>query len=159
MDNFVVKPGQPPQPIAPRPLVARLPQKMLAHPQGGALAVLGHVDRAWPTSFTSPRVGPQLQGFRDVIGRILRGDRLGQATDQFDVRRAALSFELSELQRRFELRQAGPAPPDRRLVARPQRRPQLRDPRRPGRPAPRGRYVRVHVGRSLRDRHSRLGGR
>ena len=71
---------------------------MLAHPSGGALAVLGHVDRAWPTSFTSSRVGPQLQGFRDVIARILHGDRLGQATDQFDVRRAALSYELSELQ-------------------------------------------------------------
>lgn len=109
MDNFVVKPGQPPQPIAPRPLVARLPQKMLAHPSGGALAVLGHVDRAWASSFTSSRAGPQLQGFRDVIGHILRGDRLGQATDQFDVRRAALSAELTDLRSDLEFGKQVPA--------------------------------------------------
>lgn len=101
-DDFVVKPGEPPAQIAPRPLVAKLPQKMLAHPGGGALASLGHVDRAWATSFHTPRAGPQLQGFRDVIGRILRGDRLGQATDQFDVRRAALSAELIDLRRDLE---------------------------------------------------------
>ena len=47
----------------------------------GALASLGHIDRAWASSFSTSRVGPQLQGFRDVMGRILRGDRLGQATE------------------------------------------------------------------------------
>lgn len=98
-DDFVVKPGQAPTQIAPRPIVAKLPQKLLAHPNGGALASLGHVDRAWANSFSAPRAGPQLQGFRDVMGRILRGDRLGQATDQFDVRRAALSSELTDLRR------------------------------------------------------------
>ena len=36
------------------------------------------------------------EGFRDVIGRIMQGDRLGQATDQFNIRWAALSTELSE---------------------------------------------------------------
>jgi hypothetical protein len=102
-DDFVVTPGTPPGQIAPRSLVARLPQKMLAHPNGGALAAIGHVDRAWANSFSTPRAGPQLQGFRDVLGRILRGDRLGQATDQFDVRRAALSAELIERQRDVEV--------------------------------------------------------
>jgi len=112
-DDFVVKPGQAPSQIAPRPLVASLPQKMLAHPNGGALASLGHVDRAWASSFSTSRAGPQLQGFRDVMGRILRGDRLGQATDQFDVRRAALSFELTELRRDLEY---GKQIPDRQMA-------------------------------------------
>jgi hypothetical protein len=86
---------------------------MLSHPRGGAMAALGHVDRAWPTSFSSPRAGSQLQGFRDVIARILRGDRLGLATDQFDVRRAALSYELTDLQKDLEF---GKHIPDRQMV-------------------------------------------
>jgi hypothetical protein len=53
-------------------------------------------DRAWSYSFQTPKAAPQLQGFRDVIGRLLRGERLGQATDQFNIRWAALSTELAD---------------------------------------------------------------
>jgi hypothetical protein len=77
-------------------MMARLPQALLAHPDGGALAVLAHVDRAWAYSF---RTGDkaQTQGFRDVIGRLMRGERMGQATDQFNIRWAALSSDLSDV--------------------------------------------------------------
>ncbi len=88
--------GSSPKQIAPRDIVARLPQALLSHTGGGALATLGHVDRAWNFSFQSARATPQLQGFRDVMGRILRGERVGQATDQFNIRWAALSTDLSE---------------------------------------------------------------
>lgn len=93
-DNFD-RLGGSPKNIAPHPMLARLPQALLSHPEGGALAVLAHVDRAWAYSFRSGQTS-QIQGFRDVIGRIMRGDRLGQATDQFNIRWAALSTELSE---------------------------------------------------------------
>jgi hypothetical protein len=33
-----------------------------------------------------------------VIGRLLRGERIGQATDMFNIRWAAISTELSDLQ-------------------------------------------------------------
>jgi hypothetical protein len=95
LDNFNRVQGSA-KTIAPKPMMARLPQALLAHPDGGALAVLAHVDRAWAYSF---RTGDkaQTQGFRDVIGRLMRGERMGQATDQFNIRWAALSSDLSDV--------------------------------------------------------------
>jgi hypothetical protein len=84
--------------IAPRPFISRLPQTLLGRPGGGALAVLAHVERAWAYAFQSERGNAQIQGFRDVIGRLLRGERIGQATDVFNLRWAALSTRLAELQ-------------------------------------------------------------
>ncbi|WP_011298176.1 C25 family cysteine peptidase [Cupriavidus necator] len=98
LDNFSA-PGADSHRIAPYPFTARLPQRLLAHPQGGALAVLGHVDRAWAYSFQSERADPQTQGFRDVVGSLLRGQRVGQATDRFNIRWAALSTELADVLR------------------------------------------------------------
>ena len=47
-------------------------------------------------SFLGDRGSSQSQGFRDVIGRLLRGMRIGNAADEFNKRWAALSAELSE---------------------------------------------------------------
>lgn len=90
--------GATPRRIAPKPFFSSLPQRMLSHPHGGALAVLAHIERAWAYSFQSQRRGAQIQGFRDVIGRLLRGERIGQATDMFNMRWAAIATELSDLQ-------------------------------------------------------------
>ena len=94
-DNFA-RTEAGPRPIAEHPMIARLPQAMLAHPGGSALASLGHIDRAWAYSFVSDRGKGQVQGIRDVLARILSGDRIGHATDQFNVRWAALSTDLTE---------------------------------------------------------------
>lgn len=87
-----------PRQIADKPFLARLPQRLLGHPNGGALAVLAHVERAWAYSFQGQRGGSQVQGFRDVIGRLLGGQRIGQATDMFNLRWAAIATDLSDLQ-------------------------------------------------------------
>lgn len=92
-DNFGLSSGQAPQPLMENPIVARLPQRLLAK---GALASLAHVDRAWAYSFENSRGTPQVQEMRDVMVRILQGQRIGQATDSFNMRWAVLSAELQE---------------------------------------------------------------
>src|SRR5262249_49619536 len=55
------------------------------------------VDRAWAYSFYTSGAGPQVQGFYDVLARILSGDRIGLAVDHFNFHWAALSTDLVEL--------------------------------------------------------------
>lgn len=75
---------QRPQQIAQQPFVARLPQKMLAQGLG---AFVGHVSRAWESSFMAARDGQsQTETFRAVIGELLRGRRTGHATDYLNQR-------------------------------------------------------------------------
>jgi hypothetical protein len=81
-------------------MVARLPQTMLAN---GALAVIAHIDRAFACSFQNERSGPQTQDMRNVLSRIMRGFCLGQALDNFNLRWAILSAELSGLLRDREI--------------------------------------------------------
>jgi hypothetical protein len=73
--------------------LSRLPQKMLGN-ESGALACLGHVERAWAYSFLNPKGQSQADCFRDVIAGILKGDRIGKATDHFNLRWTVLSADL-----------------------------------------------------------------
>jgi hypothetical protein len=70
---------------------------------GGALAVLAHIDRAWTYSFQAGRSAPQTQEFREVMTRVMKGDRIGQCTDQFNLRWAVLSAELADTQRERQM--------------------------------------------------------
>jgi hypothetical protein len=82
--------------LAPQPFVAALPRRLLAHPKGSALAVVGHVDRAWGFSIQPPKMtGSQIGPFRNGLGFILDGSPVGHAiTQQFGQRYAALSAVL-----------------------------------------------------------------
>ncbi len=100
-DNFVERtPGAPARILAPRPFVSRLPRRLLAHPKGGALAVVAHVDRAWTFSFLWPGLGRQIQVFRDAFFRLLDGQPLGWALEAFGRRCAELSCDLAECEDR-----------------------------------------------------------
>jgi hypothetical protein len=88
--------------LAPAPLIARLPLRMLGHPGGGALAVVGHVDRAWGSTFLwvdAQRKGQtqkHLDVFESMLDGVLAGKRLGYAMESFNLRYAELASDLSE---------------------------------------------------------------
>src|SRR6185436_12617755 len=86
----------PPQ-LAERAFVARLAQRLLAHPRGGALAVVGHVDRAFPDSIEQPGVGSQIRVFEQALCELLAGKPLGLAMAEFGHRYAELSSDLERL--------------------------------------------------------------
>lgn len=77
---------------AKRPFLARLPQRLLA---SGALAVIGHVDQAWPCSFLWRGMSAQLQVYESTLGEILRGSRIGAAMEYFGQRYAEIGAALS----------------------------------------------------------------
>ncbi len=87
--------GKPPEELAGRAFVARLPQRLLGHPGGGALAVIGHVERAWCHSFIWNGEA-ECQAFESAFLRLLDGYPVGAALEPFATRYSHLSVELQE---------------------------------------------------------------
>lgn len=81
-----------PSELAPAPLVAQLPQRLLAH---GALAFIGHVERAWDYSFLTPGLGSSLDTFRSTLEAVLAGQPIGHAFEYLNDRHLDLSQDLT----------------------------------------------------------------
>jgi hypothetical protein len=79
-DSYYTNGAGTPLEIAPAPLVSKLAQAMLAK---GALAVIGHVDRAFKYGFADPNGATQAQAFRTPIENLMKGQRVGMAADCF----------------------------------------------------------------------------
>ncbi len=95
-DEFSRRPDTQPRQIAPRPLIAPLAQQMLGHAGGGALAFIGHVERAWAYAFAWPGAeGAQLAVFEDTLGSLFDGCTVGYAMEVFNERYAELATELA----------------------------------------------------------------
>lgn len=83
--------------IAPEPFVAALPRRLLAHPNGGALACIAHVERAWGTSITGLASSPQIRAFQRSLANLLVGKPAGVAVQEFNDLSATLSEVLARL--------------------------------------------------------------
>jgi hypothetical protein len=100
-DPYVHEPGAPPPAIAPAPFVAALPKALLSHQRGAALAVVGHVERAWGYSFLSTSNQALITPFENAVGRILMGQPIGFAMKDFNEKYATLSAMVSGLLERI----------------------------------------------------------
>ncbi|MEM9488856.1 MAG: hypothetical protein AAGC55_06910, partial [Myxococcota bacterium] len=97
-DDFARKRGQKARRHAPHDLVSRLPQRTLG--VGGALAAIGHVDRAWGSSFiwhdADGRQLQQVAAFQSIVKSLLDGERVGYAMEHMNLRYAELAADLNE---------------------------------------------------------------
>lgn len=91
--------------IAARPFLAALPRAMLSRPKGGALAVVGHIERVWGSSFLDERDQEQVAVFQSAVERLLKGQPIGMAMEYLNGRYAALSTELNQTIQRKQARQ------------------------------------------------------
>ncbi len=93
--------------------VSRLPQRLLSHRRGGALAVIGHVDRAWTHSFVGLHNQPQRTPFEDVVRRLSAGEPVGSAMEPVNMRYAETATLLANL---VEEARFGRTPPEEQLI-------------------------------------------
>jgi hypothetical protein len=112
LDEFAKQAFKERSEIAPHAFTAALPKALLGRPQGGALAVIGHVERAWGHSFMwagtgeKGAVGRQSEVFESTLRRLAGGVPVGAAMEYFDERYGELSTLLVDEVERLDFGEA-----------------------------------------------------
>lgn len=81
--------------LAAASFTAPLAQRVLGAPAGGALAFVGHVDRAWSCSFLWKGLDAQITPFQSTLLALMDGIRLGSAMEALTSRYAEIATELT----------------------------------------------------------------
>jgi hypothetical protein len=106
IDTYLAKKAGRPAPapyMAARPFVSQLSRRLLGHPKGGALAIIGHVERAWTQSFMlSDFSASDITSFDIVLDLLLTGAPVGEAMDEFGNRFASIATRLTAQMKDFE---------------------------------------------------------
>jgi len=93
-DYFTAPYAEARPPLAPYSFTGALPKRLLTQ---GALAVVGHVDRAWGYSFISTGSNVEIDAFVTALRKMLNGDPVGLATDpSFNLKYADMTATLHE---------------------------------------------------------------
>ncbi|MBD1853201.1 hypothetical protein H6F87_24975 [Cyanobacteria bacterium FACHB-502] len=95
-DNFYRQSNAAAAELADREFVAQLPQALLSHVNGGAMAVIGHIDRTWTRSFQSELELPRLGVFQSTLSSILDGEPIGLAMEYFNQRYGVCATDLHQ---------------------------------------------------------------
>ena len=82
--------------LAPEAFTARLPQRLLAHPAGSALAVIGLADRAWGFALATAAES-STRPLRKVLERLTAGKPVGYAAQAFNESHAAVAVDLGKM--------------------------------------------------------------
>ncbi|MCP3957364.1 MAG: hypothetical protein GY719_05890 [bacterium] len=85
------------EPEGPEAAIAKLPQKLLSHPNGGALAFLGHLGTAWSCIFVGPQGQAHTDLFESSLVRLLQGQPIGAAREDFAARQSEITYTLADL--------------------------------------------------------------
>lgn len=104
-DNFSQDTIAMPERIAPKAFASRLPQSLLSHPAGGALAVVGHVDRAWTAGFAGSEKGEGRAPFLNALKRLLEGHTVGWALEDLNLLYASLASQQGNLWESWQRRE------------------------------------------------------
>jgi hypothetical protein len=94
-DNFYRQAFGTPKDIAPYSFLAQLPTRLLCHPNGSALAVFAHVERAWGSSIMWDGTVRDVETFDSTVDALLNGKPAGNATEYFNERYAEISSDLA----------------------------------------------------------------
>ena len=83
-DEFPLNPTRSGDALASAAFVAALPRRLLSHPGGGALAVIGHVERAWGFSIKPLEMAQaSTHAFKNTLAKIMAGEPVGHALRDF----------------------------------------------------------------------------
>lgn len=91
MNDFIDSPSEISQLLVSRPFVAALPQKLLSQ---GALAVIGHVEKAWGYSFQIPGVDDYTEAFTSCLRALADRQPVGFAMSWFNDRFKSASIQV-----------------------------------------------------------------